>query len=251
MERTHETMLKTCQETYLIRSYQADVTDHLRPSALLEMMQEMAGKHADLLRIGRNLLDEMHLAWVLTRVEVRMLRWPKSHETITIETFPMPNRRWFFPRYFIFRDAQGNDIGCAGSLWTLMDVNERKMVSPAQVQHLLPDNRDLTAPMGLPATVDEIASPVTEGRIIPVYTDLDVNGHVNNTKYLDWCCNALGIDIMKSHELNAFALNFHQEILPRQEVRTELHRDGAAFSFSGFEGEKRHFDVGGTLNPRT
>lgn len=241
------TVLKTYSESFRIASYQTDLTARMKPSAILEIMQEMAGAHAELLDVGRSRLLPMNLCWVLTRVEVRMERYPVSGEVITVETFPMPNRRVFFPRYFIFRDAQGNQIGCAGSLWVVLDIATRKMGNSAQIAATMPDNRDLTAPMGMPATVEEIAATPEEHLRLPVYTDLDVNGHVNNTRYLDWCCNALGIDTLRSCAMKSFAVNYNQEILPGQEVRTVLHRDGGRFSFSGFEGDVRHFDVGGTL----
>ncbi|MBQ8201107.1 MAG: hypothetical protein IJZ74_05005 [Clostridia bacterium] len=243
-------MLKTFSEEFLIRSYQADVTNHITPSAILQIMQEMAGAHAEMLDIGRSVLLNHNLVWILTRVEVQMDRYPTAGETLYVETFPMPNRRWFFPRYFIFRDGSGMQIGCAGSLWALLDVTSRRMSKPDPVMHMLPDNSDLTAPMGLPATVEEIAIPPVTAMLLPQYTDLDVNGHVNNTRYIDWCCNALGIDTMKQYCLSRFVLNFNQEILPGQAIRTELHRQGDAFSFSGFEGDTRHFDVGGMLTPR-
>ena len=240
-------MQKTYSETFRIASYQTDLTARIRPSAILEIMQEMAGAHAEMLGVGRKLLDPMNLAWVLTRVEVQMERMPLSGETISVETFPMPNRRVFFPRYFVFRDAEGKQIGCAGSMWVVLDVTTRRMASGAEITALMPDNRDLTAPMGIPATVEEVEGEAAEALRLPVYTDLDVNGHVNNTRYLDWCCNALGIETMRGYAMQHFAVNFNQEILPGQEVRTVLHTAGDAFSFSGFEGEKRHFDVGGTL----
>lgn len=240
-------MQKTYTRTYRIASYQTDMNANMRPSALLEVMQEMAGAHAELIGVGRSLLLNQNLIWVLTRVEVQMARYPRFGETITVETFPMPNRRWFFPRYFIFRDEGGVQIGCAASLWVLLDVNERRMSRPDPVLALMPDNSDLTAPLGLPATVAELAGALEVGSRSPVYTDLDMNGHVNNTRYLDWCCNALGIDTLKSYELASFALNYNQEIRPGQDIRTELHREAEAFSFSGFAGETRHFDVGGVL----
>ena len=37
------------------------------------------------------------------------------------------------------------------------------------------------------------------------------------------------------------------EVLPGQTLRTELRRLGPDFSFCGFEGDRRHFDVGGQL----
>ncbi len=242
-------MQKTYTFTFRVNSYQTDMNSRMLPSAILELMQEMAGAHAELLGVGRQALLDRNLVWVLTRIEVQMARYPAFGETITAETFPMPNRRWFFPRYFIFRDEDGNQIGCAGSLWVLLDVQERKMSRPDAVLALMPDNSDLTAPLGLPATVTDVAGAFETATRRPVYTDLDMNGHVNNTKYLDWCCNALDIDTLRRHELATFALNYNQEILPGQEIRTELHRSGLDFSFSGFDGEKRLFDVGGVLRP--
>jgi acyl-ACP thioesterase len=159
----------------------------------------------------------------------------------------MPNRRVFFPRYFIFRNSRGEQIGCAGTLWVVLDVTTRKMANASEIAPLLPDNSDLLAPMGMPATVEEMIGDEMCAARLPMYTDLDMNGHVNNTRYLDWCCNALGIETMRGYAMQHFAVNFNQEILPGQEVRTVLHTAGDAFSFSGFEGEKRHFDVGGTL----
>lgn len=242
-------MYKTWSQTLQVASYQTDINARLRPGAVLELMQEIAGVHAELLGVGRTHLLPRGLAWVLTRVEVRMDRYPASGETITVETFPMPNRRVFFPRYFIFRDADGQQIGCAGSLWAVLDIATRKMASATEIAALMPDNRDLTAPMGTPATVEEVSAAPLLADHLPVYTDLDMNGHVNNTRYLDWCCNALSVETMKTHTLTRFAVNYHQEILPGQTVRTELRRNANDFSFSGFEGDKRHFDVGGALSP--
>ena len=241
------TMLKTYSQDLRIASYQTDLTARIRPSAILEIMQEMAGAHAELLDIGRKRLDPMHLAWVLTRVEVQMERMPRSGEVISVETFPMPNRRVFFPRYFIFRDTQGCQIGCAGSMWVVLDTTTRKMANGAEIAAFMPDNRDLSTPMGMPATVEAICGEPAESLRLPVYTDLDVNGHVNNTRYLDWCCNALGIDVMREHAMCRFAVNFNLEVLPGQEIRTVLNHSGDAFSFSGFMDDKRLFDVGGTL----
>lgn len=242
--------LKTLRETFVVRSYQTDPTDHLAPTALLQMMQEMAGAHAELLNVGNQLLTEHHLAWVLTRVEVRMQRYPKAHERLHITTFPMPNRRWLFPRYFLFHDDAGNEIGCAGTLWALLDVKERKIAPASPARERIPDNSDMAAPFGLPCTVSLPDAEALTGVHRPAYTDLDVNGHVNNTKYLDWCCNALGMEVLGTHAIRDFALNFHLEVLPGHTVQTELRRTEDRFSYSGFVDGQRHFDVGGTLVPR-
>lgn len=242
--------MKVYREDLRILTKDCDLTGQWRPSAILETMQEMAGIHGTLIGVGRNVLLQKGVVWVLTRVEVVMDRYPRVGETVSIETFPMPVRRWFFPRYFIFRDETGAEIGRAGSLWVLLDVNTRKMAKPDICAALMPDNSDLLAPLGLPSTVAEVSGTLEASLHTPVYTELDVNGHVNNTKYMDWCCNALGIETMTAHCLSRFDVNYNLEILPGQEIRCELRRLGNDFSFSGFEGDARHFDIGGVLAPR-
>ena len=52
---------------------------------------------------------------------------------------------------------------------------------------------------------------------------------------------------MREYRLSRFALNYNQEVRPGQRISIDLHRDGNAFSFSGFLEGKRCFDVGGDL----
>ena len=243
-------MLKVYKEENILRASECDLNSQWKPSAILENMQEMAGRHAELIGVGRNALLDRGMVFVLTRVEVEMDRYPHHAQTVATETFPMPTRRWFFPRYFVFRDEVGNEIGRGGTLWVLLDINTRKMARPDTIASLMPDNSDLLAPLGLPAAVTEVSGALQTGVIRPAYTDLDMNGHVNNVKYMDWCCNALGIDAMRDKCLRRFDVNYDLEIRPGQEIRTELRTLGDAFSFCGFEGDQRHFDVGGMLAPR-
>ena len=233
-------MVKQYKEETLLRTCNCDFTGQWRPSAILETMQEVAGTHSELIGVGRNALIEQDLVWVLTRVEVVMNRYPKVTDTISVETFPMPVRRWFFPRYFVFRDDQGQELGRAGSLWVLLNLSTRHMAPPDSILSLMPDNSDLVAPLGLPGPVTEVSGAVTT----------DVNHHVNNTKYMDWCCNALGIDCMKEHALRRFCLNYDVEVLPGQEIRTELRTLGDHFSYCGFHESQRSFDIGGELMAR-
>lgn len=115
----------------------------------------------------------------------------------------------------------------------------------------MPDNIDMKMAAGMPSAVRPLEGEVSEGQIIPRFTDLDVNVHVNNTKYLDWCCNALGLEIMRDHCIMSFDVNYDMEIRPGCEVRTELTMKDRAFAFVGFVGDKKTFSVGGKLAPRS
>lgn len=141
-------MVKQYKEETLLRTCNCDFTGQWRPSAILETMQEVAGTHSELIGVGRNALIEQDLVWVLTRVEVVMNRYPKVTDTISVETFPMPVRRWFFPRYFVFRDDQGQELGRAGSLWVLLNLSTRHMAPPDSILSLMPDQQRPGRPVG-------------------------------------------------------------------------------------------------------
>ena len=243
-------MYKTYQEEFVLRTCSCDFTGHWRPSAIMETMQEISGIHSDLIGCGRNTLLKNNIVWVLTRSEIHMDRYPRMGERIIAETFPTANRRWFFPRYYSFRNDQGEAFGCAATLWALLDIENRRMLPPGDVAKVLPDNSDLPLPMGLPATVDMVEGEEKIIRRLPSYFDLDVNQHVNNTRYADWACDALGIDLMREYCLETMLVNYDAEILPNQGIMLHASQNGLYYRVAGYHEDKLHFEVGGRLKKR-
>lgn len=243
-------MLKTYEETFTLKTRDCDMTGHWRPSAILEAMQEAAGMHSLLLGCGREDLIKQNTVWVLSRCELHMDRYPSVGEKITVSTFPMPVRICFFPRYFVITDERGEVIGKAGTLWLLLDIQTRHMLQPGAVANLIPDNRDLSVPMHLPATVGALQGEEFVSEYSPVYTDLDINGHVNNTRYADWLCNALGISMMTAWEPETLILNYNREVLPDQKIHLHRILRDREFRLFGRVGDADSFEIGGLLRPR-
>ena len=244
-------MMKTYEESFVIRSCDCDISGKWRLSAILATMQEVSGEHSMLLGCGREeLLKQQGAVWVLSRCEMHIDRYPAAGEKVTISTFPMPTRLFFFPRYYILTDAHGEMIGKAGTLWLLMDIHTRKMLPPGDVARLIPDNRDLSVPMNLPATVANLQGEERVSLYNPVYSDLDVNGHVNNTRYADWLCNVLDLEVLASWEPESIILNYHREILPGQTVTFHRILKDNQYRLAGYTGTDLAFEIGGQLRSR-
>lgn len=241
---------KTYQEAFLLRTPQCDFTGRWRLSDILSVMQEMAGAHAHLLGCGREQTLKENIVWVLSRTELIMDRYPLMGETIRVETFPAPNKRWFFPRHFLFYDEKGQLIGKAITLWLLMDFVQRKMSISQQVLGCIPDNADLTPPLGMPGNIPLLAGEARTFPQMPVYTDIDINGHVNNTRYSDWLCNALGIEVMREYEISRLLIHYTREVLPGDGLTLSLQRQDNAFRLWGEAGEEKRFEMGGLLRKR-
>ena len=243
-------MMNTYDEIITIRSRDCDLKGTWRLSAVMEAMQEAAGAHSLLLGCGREELRKKNIVWVLSRSELHMDRYPSVSEKITVHTFPTPTRICFFPRYYIFTDTRGEMVGKAGTLWLLLDLNTRRMLPPGDIGKLIPDNKDLSVPMNLPATVGNLQGEEFVTTCHPVYTDIDVNGHVNNTRYADWLCNTLGIELMTAFEPERIVLNYNHEVLPDHTVTLRRILKGSEYLLSGIVNDSVAFEIGGTLRKR-
>ncbi len=238
------------QETALIRTRDCDLNGVWRFSAILEAMQEVAGAHATSMGWGREQLLRQGAVWVLARTEVRMERYPAVGESVTLDTFHMPDRHRLFPRYFIMTDGEGKQIGTAVTLWMVMNVETRMAVSAESVGMALPDNRDVKPPMGFPALIRTVEGEPRISVYRAAYSDLDVNGHVNNTKYADWICNLLGRDVLTEMEISRMILDYNAEVLPEQEVTFRLTQQDNRCQLTGWCGEKKAFEIGCELRQR-
>ena len=174
--------MKYLEKQFTLRISECDANNLWRLGAMLIELQEAAGEHCSAAGCGRETLVTQGLAWVVARIDLRILRYPTFGERITVRTFHRPIRHRFFPRFFQIWDEQGSLIAQASSLWLLMDLETRQSVSADRLPVPLPDNSDLPEPMPLPRGIDRVEGAE---KIIPYraeYTDLDANRHVNNTK---------------------------------------------------------------------
>lgn len=233
-------------EAYAVRTRDCDMFGRWKPSAVLEAMQEVAISHCDSAGLGRGVTDGLGVAWVLSRCRVEFSRLPACGERVSIETYALPMKHLFFPRAHVFTDGSGQVIGGAHGLWLLMDMQTRRIVKdPFVTEHLPIEPRE--APTRQPATVMPPAGSAAEAVIHPLFTEFDLNGHVNNARYLDWCWNALGADSLRDHALAGFDVNYDSEVLPGIGILAGLWREGDTFAFCGYDGKRRCFGIRGEL----
>ena len=115
----------------------------------------------------------------------------------------------------------------------------------------IPDNSDLTPPLGLPGNV--LALPDAQETVLsrwPVYSDIDVNQHVNNARYADWACDALGFSTMREYCLKTMCIQYAAEIRPGQEISLHAAQSEGRYRVAGYHEGKMHFEIGGELMPR-
>lgn len=191
----------------------------LKTSMILYMAQEVAGAHFEKLAMDYDALESQGLFWAITRHKVQVSRLPRYGEKIRIETWPMPTTRVAYPRSMVAYDEAGNECFRAITLWVLMDLKARAMVLPGKSGIDVPGTlrgNELSSPLGLPAK----ALRNRRSRWVN-FTDLDRNGHMNNTKYLDWIDDLLPSSFHGAHTVKEFTVCYLNEALEGQELKLD------------------------------
>jgi medium-chain acyl-[acyl-carrier-protein] hydrolase len=190
------------KETYRVRSYEAALDGMLSLPSLCDYLQEIAGNHARELGLALGQLGR--LTWVLHRLRVSADRRPAWGEDVEIITWPSGHNGLAADREFLISDASGI-CARASSQWLLFDLDRRRPVRlPDSVTTLSVPDLDLPLGASEKMIVDatEVLLRTTVRR-----SDLDMNGHVNNVRYLHWMMDTLtgdtypiGVDIVFKSE---------------------------------------------------
>jgi len=196
-------------QNFTITDLYVDCFGRLLPSKILFMMQEVAGNHFAELSMDYDSLAQRGLFWAVTRHKVQITRLPMRGETIRLETWPMPTTRVAYPRSIVAYDEAGNEVFRSITLWVLMDLHNRSMVLPGksgiEVAGTLRGN-ELSSPLGMPAKALANRSSRTVS-----FTDLDRNGHMNNTRYLDWIYDLLSSAFHRGHNIRELTVSYLSE----------------------------------------
>ena len=200
-----------------VTTLHVDCFGRCKPSALLRFTQDAAEEHC--LRLGTDwdAMAKKHYFWAVIRQRIQVTRYPKVGETVTVKTWPMPTTRVAYPRAAEGFDEAGNSLFQVISLWVIVDMDSRTMVLPGKSGVDVPGTvlgTELKAPGGLPAGTFSHTVLRTVS-----FSDLDVNGHMNNTRYLDWVCDLLPSGFHQNHPLKAATVCYMTEALEGQQLQ--------------------------------
>lgn len=220
-----------------------DFTGHWQPGAVFRAMQLASNAHCIELHLTYEELLAQGLVWVLTRAAMEMDEYPMLDDEVEIHTWPTQNRHAFFPRHYTYH-CHGREIGRSTALYVLMDVETRKIVPPTRLQAPVP-SFDIKPPLPMPGN---ISMPDVEAALeayVPVYTDFDMNSHVNNTRYVDLFMNRFPYERHQQEEIKALLIHYLAEI--RHDEGLELHlwdKDGVSVLQGSCNGQGRFSILG-------
>ena len=234
-----------------VDSRDVDLFNQCRPSAVLGMLQEAATQAALELGVsGPQVYEKYGCLWMVTRNWVELdapLRW---NDRILIQTWHRGAAGASSYRDFdLFRD--GRRIGQGVALWVLVEADSHKLYRMRNVREFAGTdggerNKDIRLHrVNLPQAFDG------RHRRDMRYSDTDINGHVNNTHYADFACDALHLEgLCRGKFVRSFQIGYVNECRAGETVWVDTAVRGDEL-FARGEGENgtERFDCALTLAP--
>jgi len=192
----------------IICSYDVDPHQTVRLPALCRFMQEIAYHHAEHLGLGHSFLAAQGMGWVLARQRIAVNQLPKWGDRIHIRTWPSGRDRLFFHRDFEIT-LSGRRVLIASNAWSLIDIEKRERVHPDHYLRAdIPESESLFDER--PARLKSCSDTGGETLLV-TYGDLDLNGHVNNVRYIEWVLNSLPLGFHEMHTVKEMECNYLAE----------------------------------------
>lgn len=202
------------QRTIHVDFRDVDFKKQLKLSSLFAYFQDTAGFASEEMNLGiQTLMDVYGVTWVLMRIRTDILRYPRLHEEITIETWPTDMTRVEFNRDFFVRDQNGEVIIKGVSTWVLMDLETRRIKRTNIIETNYPRTnwRAIHCDLG---KIRDFGNLETAYRKTIGYSDVDINGHLTNSKYVDYIMDCFSVQDHQENHIHSLEVNYLQEAFP-------------------------------------
>ncbi len=218
------------EKAYRLLSSDVDAGQRLRLSRLFTFLQEASIAHTTLLGMGREKTLDKGLLWIVTLQQVKVDRLPVYDEDVKLLSWPGDTMHLYFPRYYRMEDRDGNTLLTGSALWALMDQRTRRMVFPED-HGIRIDGERGEKPLPLPAAPRPAQGGEKEVFTVP-YSYVDLNGHMNNTRYLDLCEDRMPADL-RACPVREIRAEYSGEAKLGEAVTLTYARQGNAFLLGG------------------
>ena len=225
------------REERLLRSKDVDMFRRLRTSELFRLLQEASIRHTEQLGMGREKTLDKGLLWILLLQRAEIARMPVYDEQIVLKSWPGKTMHLLFPRFYSLETAAGEPLLKASAIWGLVDAETRKMIFPEKYGVAI-EGVVTGEEIALPAAPAKLAC--TESRLFRVpYSYVDLNGHMNNTRYFDLAEDSIPA-ASDGRALRSAVIEYASEARCGQELKVSWGREGDDWYLTG-EGERAVF----------
>ncbi|XP_016690634.2 palmitoyl-acyl carrier protein thioesterase, chloroplastic-like [Gossypium hirsutum] len=211
------------RQTVVVRSYEVGPYKTATLESLLNLFQETALNHVWMSGLLSNGFGATHgmvrnnLIWVVSRMQVQVDHYPIWGEVLEIDTWVGASGKNGMRRDWLIRSqATGITYARATSTWVMMNEKTRRLSKmPEEVRDEISpwfiDKRAINEDVPEKIVKLDDNARYVNSDLKPKRSDLDMNHHVNNVKYVRWMLETIPDKFLESHQLSGIVLEYRRE----------------------------------------
>ena len=196
-----------------INVYNVDMNRKARTAGILREIQECGSRQmADQKPSYDELLDKGQ-ALMLSRLDMIIPQEICLDEEIEVFTWPCPSVRATFLRNYLVR-KNGETAAMISSQWTLVNSETRKIIKVEDVDfsnYTMDEYVDVMPGSKFKISREDAETLETVGQKTVRLSDVDYNGHMNNTNYVDMLCDYIPELTAGTHRVTVMRIHFSKE----------------------------------------
>ncbi|MBQ2677077.1 MAG: hypothetical protein IJF54_06745 [Clostridia bacterium] len=210
-----------------VSSFDAGYNRFIKPSSQLKFQQQSGEDHLKCFGLPYSVMYDKGMVFVATGSHSVIHRTPLLGEKLKIVTWHRGNKGVRFYRYYNWVDEKGDVIIESCGVFALVNPKTHSLLRPSVFEaDGLPDNPDRFNVCGEPVRIKfpKTDNVTTHSRKVR-YSDLDYNGHINNTVYADIVADH--IPHITHKRITSMGIDFLKEALPEDvlEISTAVVDD--------------------------
>lgn len=218
-------MKEILEKNYDLRPSDFNCYGQLLPSAVLDIFQDAAGRHS--IKMGASIFDleKKGLIWVVAKTRLQFVGSAEMYQEVKVKTWPLKPTKVVCTRECLMTDLNGNEIVKGSSEWIVVDKVKRKIM-PCEGIYKLNDEAYLETKL-FEEKISKIHTKQSfdnEKKIMPRFSDIDVNGHVNNAKYADLLFDSVSSE-KPAKDFKYLQIEYHKEVLKDRELNICFKND--------------------------
>ena len=215
----NEIMLKQWHDDDLVKFHkdfkltfgQCDINNKLFLSELLLLTSDTAVEDYAQKGLSWKFLVDHGVTILTSRIAFHIEKMPVADQRITLTTWEEKSVGLQLSRKYEITDSESGEMLIKGwSLWTVVDFEKRKIIPPKMFT-LRPEPTISTeyedvkpGKIVIPESVNEIGTHKI------VFSDMDANGHTNNSKYINFVLDSLPAEY-QNKTYKDFKINYSKE----------------------------------------
>ena len=209
---------------YPICYHEMDFNRALKPSALMNFLQDMATENAEMLGFGPSFVFPRNYAWFLIKYRMEFDEYPSVLDDLVIKTEARGISKIIASRDFEICTPDNKRLGRVASNWMMIDLSNKSILPLTKVVDFMAAFQKRESDLQF-EKISALSKVDFEKTFEIRFDDIDVNQHVNNANYIVWAFEALPYEFKSTHRLKTLDIVYKKEIAYGHNVISQVDFD--------------------------